>query len=626
MKTINNYKYLNIWKENDLQTIYMGINTKNEDEVVLINQIKKDGFIDKDIFNKLVTNLSNLCYYEENENYTLVSRYNEGAPLANYIQTHTIDKENAEIILEDFLKKVTDYDQLPVKINNILLDPLQIIIHKNEIFINEIIDLKRLNKANDFHQSLRRIAQFLLNPESKSQLAYFSSNQFKETNSFKQIYQQYKKINQEAIDLISDEKNTAEKSKEKEKFVPIFIDELPDGNSLVSEEVTNNEKAIEDKKNNETITKSNTDNQISDKNKSLEKEKPIETAAIILDTEDGEKIIELEKTEDKIIDKKTTTSTTSAKAKNKKSDIILWRRIAVGLIAILLLFLLVNGFKNLWTNDSTSQKQVTMLSEKKDKISFEVKQDEDNLHLINNSQVDANSEIISYIWKIVKDKQVIYSGQGNELEFTLNEDGEYYISLLALNSNGSFSEPYLQIVERKNSVIEIKTPDKKQAEENKNLLVEHLAKMPTDINNPQVVIEDQTANNNNGISPPESNIAGEIVKDPTVKKFADSSKRITKPQDQYYKIYQADQAINAGDVISFWLKTDNNQGVSIKLVGYQNGALKLEEASYYSPALVDDFNMYYYTFEKGGLDHLEVYIKSDSNYLWYENINLGQIK
>ncbi len=645
MKTIGNYRYLNIWKENAEQSIYMGINQKDEDDVVLINQFRKDGFINEIIFRDLVTNLSNICFYQEDNEYIFVTRYNQGAPLPSYIKTHTTNTETAQRLMKDYLAKIVDYDSLPTKIINLLIDPVQIIISdETEVQLNEVIDLNKIDRADDFHQSLNKIAQLLF-PVDAADLAYFASDNFNSYTKIKDIYKHYCELHKaeksvkipatlvlddddenEPLDLfifnaeVDDDDLIASATSNTFENVE-DIDNINDTNALSPAEITaltQTEVEVEtETEASETEAEAEIDNKIdAETEKAAEPTTETtvdESATIVYNSDDGERVIELiavGPTETVINQEPLTVSKDNAitvvkdKANKKKYRN---RRIAVLVIALLLVCSLAYSLSALFNTNQPRQAKG---------LDFSVQQQDDSWHLINSSKADLNGEVMEYVWKIIKDEQIVYIGRGDDVYFKPLDNGEYMISLMTRDFDGNLSQPYLRIINKENDKITIEKPTKEQSELNNSVLSKNKHNKNSEL------IENQDKENETLVNQKQ----GEIVKDENVKKYDSYSERIKNPSDKFYPIYHIDKKIASGDVVRAWFKTAGSQSIAVKLVGSKNGENVLDETTYFSIAIPDDFNMFVYSFDNIELDKLDIFIKSESETVWFEKIEVGQIK
>lgn len=192
MKVHDQYKILQKFHVSQHQHIDMGVSKVNPSEVVLVNAIDKNGPITAPIFDTLIRNLSNVTKYYNEDKYTLVTQYNEGMPLISYAQNYPLEQGKGITLLLELLNKISDYDNLPKDIINVLLKPDQIIVNNEEIALNEILNLDELTSAPDFHEQLKTIALHLLKNESDDLRAFFSDGAFNDEDSLKSIYKHFR--------------------------------------------------------------------------------------------------------------------------------------------------------------------------------------------------------------------------------------------------------------------------------------------------------------------------------------------------------------------------------------------------------------------------------------------------
>ncbi len=567
MKKIANYQILNIWKENNQQTIYMAVNSKDEEQIVLVNKIKKGNFIDQLTFQSLLSKLTNLCHHQEGKDFILVSSYNGGLPIINYLKANQLSSDKKAALFAELLKKFKSYDNLAPKLKNLLVDTQNIIIEDEQIFLNEILDLSHLDTAKSYHHEVKRLSELLLTGEHALKKEYFDSEEFLATKEFSAILTAYQ--------------------------------------------------------NYEVATADNT-----------KPEAEVPTSKILIHGKDGDQVIELiaeESAEEFIVAEAETEDEIIVGAipdeDNEEKAIITnptLKKLLPLLLGVGLFMIIIFAFFNGGNNKDTQQKVVKGLD-------FNLHQNQQSWQLEGIVPEEANAEIMSYVWQIIKDGKLVYTGRGRKTEFKPNEDGEYLVSLIAVNADGDFSQPEMKVVDKQGENFTVHQPTAEQIAKNDSMIAKIKEDEKLSFADTSEKGAEQTKSNDNqnqvaNLPTPAAGSNGQVVKDSKIKQFAEESSRITKPNDQYYKIYQVDKLISDGDIASMWFRTNNNKGVSIKLVGYENGQKTLEEKNYYSLGMVDSFNMYTYTFNNVNLDHLDIYVKSDCDYLWYEAITVGEIK
>jgi len=195
MNQLDRYKLLEPFYQEPYQTIYMAINKDKEDEVALVNTIDRDKDISDTDFEKLVHHLTNVSYYSLDDKLILVTSYNEGIPIINYLKNYPLDADERIALLTLYLKGIQEYDSLSASLQSCLIELNQIVVHNNGIFFNEIITLKSLKPPTTLHSKILQVVDaFGFNSNDATSLRileFFNSGAFLNIQSLKLLYSTY---------------------------------------------------------------------------------------------------------------------------------------------------------------------------------------------------------------------------------------------------------------------------------------------------------------------------------------------------------------------------------------------------------------------------------------------------
>ncbi len=214
MRQIHDYTVMQTFLENEFQCISMAVHATNSSEIALINEIKKDGLISVSAFNALTEKLTNLSFSKLDENYTLITTYNEGVPFPNFINNYQLTEEQRLQLMDRIFDKISAYDGLPKALMAVLIDENQITISDDDVLLNEIINLDKYDTTLSFQESLKVILEKLFNGienESKSALDdYLNSRDYRRAESLTAAIATIKQIVDDSKNVVESESSASQ--------------------------------------------------------------------------------------------------------------------------------------------------------------------------------------------------------------------------------------------------------------------------------------------------------------------------------------------------------------------------------------------------------------------------------
>ncbi len=134
------FNVLEVFEQNPYQKIMMGAHADNPDDVVVINIFTKGAFLSADFLETAKSALGNLIHAEENDSeIVLVTDYQEGMSLHNYLDGAAIDMDKRAKLADTYMDKVLAYSKFNSYFKTIFLDDNQIIVQDDKLLMNELI-------------------------------------------------------------------------------------------------------------------------------------------------------------------------------------------------------------------------------------------------------------------------------------------------------------------------------------------------------------------------------------------------------------------------------------------------------------------------------------------------------
>lgn len=616
MKQIDRYNILEQFHKEAHQTIYMAIDKEKEHEVALVNTIDRNSVLTDDAFNELVRHLSNVSYYDLSDKLVLVTNYNAGIPLITYLHNYQTDEEARLNLLSECLKKSCDYETLPSTFQSVLIDSHQIVIYKKEVFFNEVILLRDLQNAVDFHGKIQDLAFVILGDSkgvmSKHVFSFFNSTAFFSNPSIKNIYSQFLKLRSGDTMVLVDPVSHNVSDNLVVTAIPISIAKQDDVTAMpISLAKQGNEGFVQlamDEPTEQALqpqpqpiqplplpfetTTSSTPNQYSEIPETSEPLQVIDIPAT-MDSPPPFQVpadISNQPTSDPIQQPKLVNTTAipselhiglTERRTNFKTD---QPKTKWHFPWLMLIFLAMVGFGwwYIFIHEELPNPPIA---------SYEMITTDTGWQFTSRAIAYAPATIKDYQWTVLLNGETIETHNTERFLFNPTKSGSYIISL-------SVTDSYKQKSQGFSNTLQFEAKDGGA----------------------------ETPNTSDLSELPESFTPGEILEDLKVFQTAPSSQRISIPSSKLYGIAsKKDTLVNKGDLMSIWLKTSDLKPVSILLIGYKDGVKSYETHWTFKPSVLN-FELVSHTFDASSLDQVDLFIQSDNVYVWFDAFNLETIK
>lgn len=217
------FNVLENFENNEYQSIMMGVANNNPDNVVVINQFKKSDLINSSLVNEFKNSMTSLISFEEtDEEAVVVTKYNEGMPLSNYLKNYDTTLKSRLNFAYEFLKKISIYNFFDHFFMGLLIDEDQIIMKDDELLLNELLVINSTNdiESATFNDVCKKIGSILENiifsadEAPNENIKEFVNNLKKDSHSYgdlNEIHEAFKKIY--LYDLFLDDDSNQDNSK-----------------------------------------------------------------------------------------------------------------------------------------------------------------------------------------------------------------------------------------------------------------------------------------------------------------------------------------------------------------------------------------------------------------------------
>lgn len=221
----------------------------------------------------------------------------------------------------------------------------------------------------------------------------------------------------------------------------------------------------------------------------------------------------------------------------------------------------------------------------------------------NTTDEDALPIGTTYKWEIFKNGTSIETANTKHFSFSPDEPGDYVVTLTVMAADGSELAKYQVNASKSEDGQTALTPPVDPSEGGEN---------------PPGETENQ-----DGSDP---SIAGQITRDTKVYQSPSESLRITHPTGAFYPVTVIKgQPIQSGDIFSMWVKSSDYKAIQYKLVGYVKGKAVYEYQGTIHPKL-HVFELVTLMIKTPSMDELHLWIMSDNQSVWFDDITIEMIK
>ncbi|BEP28557.1 hypothetical protein [Helicovermis profundi] len=608
------FNILEVFEKNDYQKILMGTKIDSADDVVVINIFNKNDIFNTEFFNNLKSSLTNLIHIEENENEIIsVTEYKEGTSFSNYLKENTLSAEKANLLANEYINKINNYDSFNNYFKNIFIDENQIIVKDDHLFFNELIIIDDAIKSiTPFNKVTSKITSVLnkinkLTSNSSPRITDFvdelknDSTKFLSFNSMRSAFEENviskdAPINNDNSEILSNLGNAslgalaAKSLLDKENTYEVNAEDLSETSSPNTPEINDN---LEEIKNDPTqnssdeklLTNSNTEDDFDlDKSKNENKldnsTKEDYANDNIINNDSNE--IELDGLNISNINED---STEERPEKKKTSGIILFALLGL-LLAVAIVFILP-----LFKKDQPPV------------ASYERTSYEDSIKFTNTSKVfGKNNKIVKAVWTVTKGKDVLYtSDKLDELILNFKSDGDYTVSLKVKDANDLWSEAY----------------------------EENIAYKATDMNpingdGTDISAEVKEKLDKYSITYDSS---GNVIDDYEIFRSGNHSIKLDLTKNKGKSTISLDNiSIDKNYIISLWVMSDNTNEIGIDFKGYSDGVSKFSKSISFTPKAENVWEMVQVKVNTSKINKLTITFDSLGSTVWVDDIEMETYK
>ena len=146
---LEKFKLEKEFKKNEYQDIYIGMSKSEPREIVIINILKEKKFPWKSYQEQIEKFFENVRHVEETEEgLVVVTRFDDGEFLLDYLEKNSFDIETKMDLFLTYLRKIVKYDPIDNLLKYILVDELQIVIHQDQLAVNELLIIGHAPRKN----------------------------------------------------------------------------------------------------------------------------------------------------------------------------------------------------------------------------------------------------------------------------------------------------------------------------------------------------------------------------------------------------------------------------------------------------------------------------------------------
>ena len=558
------FNVLEVFEQNPYQKIMMGAQVNNPDDVVVINVFKKGPHLAPDFLETAQNALNNVIHVEDNnEELVLVTDYQEGISLHNYLEGVITNSEKRIALAHTYMEETLNYEKFNNYFKSIFLDDNQIIVREDQLLLNELIIVdEQIESGHGFDQVVDKISNTLdvifntgkggaLEGQTKEQVDAF-------LNSLKVNSGVYKTLEE----VVSAFKKTFifEANSSEKPAAPIL------GAVNTSGEDSGTESKTEpDPDSSETSTSQETPVE-SDKANDQPRSKEVELEGLDVVNE--------------IFDDADDTP-------DKKRNAGPLALILIALAIVAAIFAFANPFAD----------KETKLPE----ASFVRQEIDGKLHFKNTSQAfGKENSIVMSEWSVfsVSDsgKKKLKTSEDDNLDLIIKNSGTYRVELKVQDENKQWSVP---------------------ASEEFNYVVDDMTDFDED--------ENGTANPQEKLSKYLIEYTDEnISRDTDLYRSGTESIKMDLSQGDA-QMTMKDLEMENNSIVSMWLLSDGTEPVNIKFKGYNNGNLVFTKDVKHVPRAANIWEMVESKVSASGVDSMEITF-SGQDTIWIDDIDISSYK
>lgn len=159
---LKKYDIIDTFDENRYQTVLMGIDNSNYDDIVIINKLYKSEHINNDFmehYKKIADNI--LSVYEADKEITVISQYEQASLLSDFITESSLDLDERIRLGKSFLYQLSDFSSFNLGMQMVFIQSDQLTIKNGVLKFSNYIFLKEFQTETTQIDLFREIGKTL---------------------------------------------------------------------------------------------------------------------------------------------------------------------------------------------------------------------------------------------------------------------------------------------------------------------------------------------------------------------------------------------------------------------------------------------------------------------------------
>ncbi len=159
---LKKYDIIDTFDENRYQTVLMGIDNSNYEDIVIINKLYKSEHINNDFmehYKKLADNI--LSVYEADKEITVINQYEQASLLSDFLTESSLDLDERIRLGKSFLYQLSDFSSFDLGMQMVFIQSDQLTIKNGVLKFSNYIFLKEFQTETSQIDLFREIGKTL---------------------------------------------------------------------------------------------------------------------------------------------------------------------------------------------------------------------------------------------------------------------------------------------------------------------------------------------------------------------------------------------------------------------------------------------------------------------------------
>lgn len=605
------YKILDVFEKNPLQSLMLGSAVDNPEDIVVINEIIWSPLFSKETAMSIFEGLINLKTHSEDEfSCQLVTTYHKGLPIIKYLTSRALPFSNRINLCYGFLKDMVAYTEFKPWIQDILIDEDQIIVWEDQLLYNELLVLKTDDAAYQdsitFPKVQKKIFKIMgkligsVQDASPALVSFMDrlKNGTEDLSSLQNIYEEFQKVY--LYDYYLDQDDAPQAVTHEGAILTTFA-EFPEdeGPTIAAEDSDREDASAEcpleggDTASDDAIFEDSyeiplevTEVDMENNNEPEATVPPEKESSVVLPIlqELDEVDSDMEKNLELFFNRNKQLTETPADDEGPPEKKKKWPYI----IAAILLIALV-----IWASADL------IFPSKNPVAGFSDKLDNGAWHLKNTSTLAKTDTLKRSEWMVYLDSSLIARYDTRDLTFPLEDAGTYQVTLRVMDSSGRWSPLFKKILDSSQKANTPPPPTDKPIKATS--AGEELDQLKIDFS------------------------ADHTQKDTVFFRTGSYSLKIN-PEKSSELLDVRELTLNNNGMVSFWIAGESTAAVTMNFTGYSKSSKAFTKEITHNPIASREWEMRQFTVEsKTPVDRITVMIKSNA-VVYIDDLNIDSFK